>query len=321
MDAHHPSPADPSPAISLLTAPVDRQTHRRTDPGWLEELMARRDTQVVITWRGRVLVDGPRDAPRVARLSPVGADWRPLVGEMAVLGVADGAGIVAASVDAVEDPKAEPRLKRLGGLVDMRGIGPLLPEGDAALAFYARGLMDWHRRSRFCGVCGAPTVWSHAGHQRVCSDAACAESFFPRTDAAVIVLVHDGDRCLLGRQPAWPYGMHSILAGFLEPGETLEDCVHREIGEEAGIEVDEIRYRGSQPWPFPRSQMVAFTARAVTRDIRIDEEELEAADWYSRAWLQALPADARIGEAPFALPPRLSIARRLIDAWLAGRID
>lgn len=320
LDSHHASPAAQPPVISLLTAPLDRQTHRRADAGWLDELLARADTQVVITWRGRLLVNGPREAPQVARLSPVDADWRPLVGDMAVLGAVDGAGIVAAEVDAVDDPKAEPRLKRLGGLVDMRGIAPLLSEDDAALAFYARGLLDWNRRSRFCGVCGSPTTWRDAGHQRVCSNADCGETYFPRTDAAVIVLIHDGDRCLLARQPSWPAGMHSILAGFLEPGETLEDCVHREVGEEAGIEVADIRYHGSQPWPFPRSQMVGFTARAVTRDIRLDEKELEAAGWYTRDWLRALPADARIGEAPFALPPRLSIARRLVDAWLAGQI-
>ena len=308
----------PSSCVSLLTAPVDRQTHRRAEAGWLDDLLLRTDTQVLVTWRGRLLVNGPREAPRVARLSPVAADWRPLAGDMAVLGVAGGAGIVAAEVDSVDDPKTEPRLKGLGGFADMRGIAPLLSEDDAALAFYARGLLDWHRRSRHCGVCGAPTIWRDSGHQRVCSNADCGEAYFPRTDAAVIVLVHDGDRCLLGRQPGWPAGMHSILAGFLEPGETFEDCVHREIGEEAGIEVDDIRYHGSQPWPFPRSQMVGFTARAVTRDIRVDEQELETAGWYTRAWLQSLPPDARIGEAPFALPPRLSIARRLVDAWLAG---
>ena len=142
---------------------------------------------------------------------------------------------------------------------------------------------------------------------------------FPRTDPAAIMLVWYEDRCLLARQPGWPEGMHSVLAGFIEPGESLEGCVEREIREEVGIEVTDIRYHSSQPWPFPQSLMVGFTARALDTDLDLDREEIESAAWYSREELNTLPPGAYDQCGPFFLPRRISIARRLIDEWrLAG---
>jgi NAD+ diphosphatase len=158
-------------------------------------------------------------------------------------------------------------------------------------------------------VCGGVTHSRDAGHRRECG--ACGTSHFPRTDPAVIVLVHDGERCLLGRQSQWPAGMHSVLAGFVEPGESLEACVAREVAEESGILVDGVTYHSSQPWPFPQSLMIGFTARAVTTAILADDDELEHVGWYSRAFLKALPPDG-----PFRLPRPDSIARRLLDEWL-----
>jgi NAD+ diphosphatase len=166
-------------------------------------------------------------------------------------------------------------------------------------------------------VCGGPTEPRDAGHARACRDPDCAVTVFPRNDPAVIVLVADGDRCLLGRSGRFPEGMHSVLAGFVEAGESMEATVRREIREEAGIEVTDIRYHSSQPWPFPQSLMVGFFARAATRTIDIDGDELVSADWYDRGYLLSLDRDARPGEAPFTLPPRHSIARRLIEDWLA----
>jgi len=180
---------------------------------------------------------------------------------------------------------------------------------------YARGISYWNRTHQYCGRCGKPTKSVKGGHERTCADETCGSSHFPRTDSAVIVLVHEGDECLLCRQSRWPPGMHSTLAGFLEPGESLEECVAREILEESNIRVADVRYHSSQPWPFPGTIMVGFMAQALNRDIEVDQIELEYAHWYKRDYLLNLAADD-----PFKMPGDYSISRRLIEDWLAGRI-
>jgi NAD+ diphosphatase len=202
-------------------------------------------------------------------------------------------------------------------LAELRRMSPLLATAEAALLAYARGMLQWHRRHRFCGVCGGPTTSRHGGHLRVCDGAACGADHFPRTDPAVIMLVTrpggDGGACLLGRQARWPAGMFSTLAGFVEPGESLEEAVAREVGEETGVRVDRIRYRGSQPWPFPSSLMLGFRAEAAAdAEIALDDEELEDARWFTRGDL------ARFGERGLRLPRADSIARALIEEWIAA---
>jgi NAD+ diphosphatase len=167
-------------------------------------------------------------------------------------------------------------------------------------------MIAWRRRHRFCGTCGAVTHPAKSGHVLVCSDPACRSEQFPRIDPAIIVLVSDGERALLGRQASWPLGRYSTIAGFVEPGESLEDAVAREVLEETGIEVDRVDYHSSQPWPFPASLMLGFMAHAVTSQIHLRDQELEDARWFSRAELMA--ADA-------LLPPRQSISFRLIEHW------
>jgi NAD+ diphosphatase len=194
---------------------------------------------------------------------------------------------------------------------DLRRVGPLLARPDGALLAYARGMMFWHGRHRFCGVCGSPTKSADAGHVRRCTNPDCATSHFPRTDPAVIMLVTDGERALLGRQKIWPKGQHSTLAGFVEPGESLEQAVAREVHEETGIVIDQVTYQSSQPWPFPASIMLGFTARAVTTEITVDATEIEDARWFERSYMLS-HADDDI----FRLPRRDSIARRLIEDWL-----
>jgi NAD+ diphosphatase len=186
-----------------------------------------------------------------------------------------------------------------------------LPAGQAALAAYAASLLSWHRRHCFCANCGAPTEPSHGGHQRDCP--ACSAHHFPRTDPVVIVRVTDAaGRVLLGRQAAWPAGRFSVLAGFVEPGETLEEAVRREVLEESGVEVGAPGYVASQPWPFPSSLMIGFSALAVGGEPRPGDEELAEVRWFERAEVAAAAA----GTAPIRLPPPYSISRRLIDAWL-----
>ncbi|MGY1618636.1 NAD(+) diphosphatase [Geodermatophilus sp. SYSU D00691] len=195
----------------------------------------------------------------------------------------------------------------------LREIGADLGDLDAGLLAEAIGILEWHERNRFSPLSGAATTIERAGW--VQRDPETGAELFPRTDPAVIMLVHDGgDRCLLGRQAVWPPGRFSILAGFVEPGESAEGAVAREVAEEVGLQVTDIRYVSSQPWPFPQSLMLGFTARVDGDDtIRLDEDEIEEARWFTRDEL-------RSGGGPRALPPPVSIARHIIDRWVEGRV-
>lgn len=189
-------------------------------------------------------------------------------------------------------------------------MASLLAPGEGELLAHARALAYWHRRHRFCGDCGHPTEGAQGGHVRVCSNPQCGRQHFPRTDPAVIVLVTAGERCLLGRQPSWLPGRYSTIAGFVEPGESLEAAVVREVGEETGVRVREVRYQSSQPWPFPASLMLGFRAVAEGEDIHLGDEELEDARWFSREELERA-----MEEGALRLPGRISIAYRLIEDW------
>jgi NAD+ diphosphatase len=202
---------------------------------------------------------------------------------------------------------AGPAVDRWAGL---RELGAALGDLDAGLLAEAVAMVEWHERNRFSPLTGARTTVERAGW--VQRDPESGIEVFPRTDPAVIMLVHDGgDRCVLGRQAVWPPGRFSILAGFVEPGESAEAAVVREVAEEVGIEVTDVRYVASQPWPFPQSLMLGFVARAVGTELRVDEDEIEEARWFSREELRA-------GTGPQALPPAVSIARHIIDRWVAG---
>jgi NAD+ diphosphatase len=195
---------------------------------------------------------------------------------------------------------------------DLRQFGARLARHEGALLALARAMAFWHSRHRFCGVCGAPTRSEEAGHVRRCTEAGCATMHFPRTDPAVIMLVTDGDRALLGRNKNFLPGMYSTLAGFVEPGESLEDAVAREVREETAIEVGAVHYHSSQPWPFPANIMLGFYAEAASTAITVDYGELEDARWFERDWLLSHADDDN-----FRLPRLDSIARRLIEDWLA----
>jgi NAD+ diphosphatase len=197
---------------------------------------------------------------------------------------------------------------------DLRQLAGRLDRREAALLAHARAMLYWHMRHRFCGVCGNPTHAEEAGHMRRCTDPACAAMHFPRTDPAVIMLVTHGEMALLGRSRNFPPGMYSTLAGFVEPGESLEDAVAREVREETGIEVGHVDYHSSQPWPFPANIMLGFHAQALTTAITVDFGELEDARWVERGWLLG-----HVDDDSFRMPRRDSIARRLIEDWLHGR--
>lgn len=283
----------------------DRVAKGRGDDAWLGEQRRRPSTRVLLMSGLKVMVLDDADPPCALWLT-VGDLGAPLDEEAIFLGAEDDVSAFALDLGGRSFPGAR--------YVELRSVGGLLPSTEAGLLAYTRGLVFWHQRHRFCGACGASTRSEQGGHVRRCTD--CGAQHFPRSDPAVIVLVTHpgrGDRCLLGRSARFPGGMYSTLAGFVEPGETLEETVAREIHEEAGIEVTDITYRSSQPWPFPASLMLGFRARALADHLQIDRSELEDAGWFSRDEL--LDPINR----PIKLPGRDSIARHLLEDWLLER--
>jgi NAD+ diphosphatase len=296
---------------------LDRAAERRRDAGWLALRAADARSRVVPMWQDlNVLVDGTSPlrplivdgdaAPALMRAADV----------VALLGV-DSDGLAWFAADLSPWPRDHVlALAEGASATDLRRVGALLDRGDAAILAHARGLLHWHRRHRFCGKCGGATEGLDGGHRRRCRDDACGAEHFPRLDPAVIMLVTRADdaggACLLARQPRWPRGMYSTLAGFVEPGETLEEAVAREVREEVGVAVAGIRYRGSQPWPFPSSLMLGFRAQAVSgAEVAFDTEELEDARWFGRDDIRAFADQGR------KLPRADSIAHWLIADWLA----
>jgi len=311
---------------------LDRAAHLRKDEAWLAERLSDPRTRFVPVWRSRNLIAGVTatdDRWRRAEVMP-GAETpgpvyldpeshRDLIEASAytvLLGLTGGTVHFAVDLSHIESPHDEPTLADRGAFVDLRQVGALIDRDEGALLAYARGIMTWHRNHEYCGRCGSPTLSVEAGHVRRCSDEACGAQHFPRTDPAVIMLVSHGDRCLLGRQAFWPQGMHSTLAGFVEPGESLEDAVAREVFEETGVRVREAHYHSSQPWPFPTSLMLGFHATADSEHLDVNRDELEDARWFSRDWLLA-----NRDNKEFRMPRPDSISRQLIEAWLRGEAD
>jgi NAD+ diphosphatase len=279
---------------------LDRAAERRRDETWLADRRGDPATRLILCTGLLVPIGGAAEEPRLAAPTVAELD-RPAGADAIFLGMADGIAWFVESVPDATVPGAQ--------YVELRSVGTLLPADEAAALAYARALLHWHTRSSYCSVCGNATMVMQGGHVRRCVD--CGADHFPRTDPAVIVLVTDGERCLLGRSARFVSGMYSTLAGFVEPGESLEETIYREVLEESGIEVEAAVYRSSQPWPFPQSLMLGFRARARTFDIRIDPEELEDARWLTRSELR--DPERR----PVRLPNHDSIARFLIEEWLA----
>ncbi len=299
------------PALALARAGVDRAAEHRLDEPWLAAAWSHPDTRVLVVAEGQAFVEDTADGSELVLLPSFEA---PDGGERYFLGTdQDGVSYFAVSVDSLPgrlDGDARP--------AGLREVGGTLGDRDSGLLVHAVALQNWHHSHRFCSRCGHATGPAAAGHVRRCTS--CAHEHYPRTDAAVIMLVTDGqDRALLGRQALWPEGRYSTLAGFVEPGESLEQAVAREVAEEAGVRVDlgSVTYVASQPWPFPASLMLGFLARADERDggaeIAVDGEELSEAGWFSREELRAGMADGSV------LPPSgISIARRLVEIWYGG---
>ena len=284
---------------------IDRRAEERDDPEWLAAARADPATRYLISQGTAELLQSGAE-PHIALISagsPLVAAAEP--GSEVLLGWFQGARCILAELPVGRSPELPPGTE----LAELRPLTAVLPADEAGLLAYARALVVSRARHRRCGVCGAPTVATRAGHCRVCSDPNCAQEYFPRIDPAIIVLVSDGERALLGRQASWPPRRYSTIAGFVEPGESLEDAVLREVAEETGVMVTEVRYHSSQPWPFPSSMMLGFQARAPAgSEVRVGGE-LEDARWFTREQVHA-------GEA--LTPPTQSISWRLIESWLKG---
>jgi NAD+ diphosphatase len=290
--------------------PLDRASERRRDSDWIRSLLDDPAARVLPLFDLRPATRGS-DSP-VLDWQPLDA-WREAIERGATLiflGLDDGRPYFA--VDAGAAPQEREAF-------DARALAPMLPAGETAILAEARSLIDWHTRHRFCAQCGSPTRVVSAGWVRRCPE--CKASHFPRTDPVVIMLAVRGDKALLGRNRQRPGNRFSCLAGFMEPGETLEEAVRREVFEESGIRVGRVRYLACQPWPFPSSLMTGFLCEALTEEITIDPEELAEARWFAREEIRAMVARAASGPddpTQVSLPGPVAIAHHLCRRWSSG---
>jgi NAD+ diphosphatase len=291
--------------------PLNRASDRRTDAAWIAEQLAAPTSLAVAMWNGRPLVETAKDggaqiaylAAGMARELSGGAE------RLLFLGLWNDIAVFAVDLEGSADPADGP-LEGLGRFEDLRAIALTLPPPDAAILATAKSMFEWRRKHRFCAACGQISNAVDGGWKRVCP--ACATQHFPRTDPVVIMLAVKGERCLLGRQAAWPKLMFSALAGFLEPGESIEEACARELFEEAALRVTAVRYHSTQPWPYPSSLMIGLIAQVDNDDAVADQVEIDEVRWFTREEARALIsgklADARA-------PGALAIAHQLIKAW------
>ena len=297
---------------------LDRRSDLRILPDRLAELRASPACRAIAFWNGQPLVREHEGGLRLAVLE-AGLGFEVVPEDQAIfLGLDGEASVWAVELTGEADP-AEGPLQGQGRFADLRQAGGLLSPEDAGVAATAKALFEWRRRHGFCAACGQPSVPAEAGWKRVCP--ACRTEHFPRTDPVTIMLPTFRDQCLLGRQAAWPKGRFSTLAGFMEPGESIEAACAREVLEEAGLEVVSVRYHSSQPWPFPTNLMIGLIAEVSGQDARPDQTELEEVRWFHKDELRALLRGDTSGWADiegFGVPPPFAIAHQLMKAWAEG---
>ena len=298
--------------------PLDRASEKRGDGEWLAARLADPQSLVQVIWNGQPLVEtGGNGSPRLAYVAPRLALDLASGEHTLFMGLWKDTAVFAIDIEGASDPSEGP-LKGLGTFQDLRGLSLRLSPSEAAMAATARQMFEWRRRHRFCAACGQPSEVAEGGWKRVCP--ACRTEHFPRTDPVVIMLAvvkeaDGGERCLVGRQKIWPKGMWSALAGFLEPGETIEEACARELKEEAGLNAVRVTYHSTQPWPYPSSLMIGLIAEVEDTEATPDQTELEAVRWFTRN--EALDLIAGKLEGVFA-PPPMAIAHQLLKAWAEG---
>jgi NAD+ diphosphatase len=298
-------------------SPMNRMGNERRDADWLKQQMNDPDTCFLPLWQLRGLMM-PGEELRIGWCQR--ADVQPFINQGAtvlLLGQINGRSHFAVDVSAAGTSKADAPLQDYGKWIDVRNAAASCSGPDAAILAQSRSMLDWHARHGFCSVCGQPSSMGEAGYSRKCDDEDCGAMHFPRTDPVTIMLVLDGERCLLGRQTIFAQNSYSALAGFMEPGETIEETVRREVFEEAGIRVGDVRYIFSQPWPFPSSLMMGCFGTAETTEINVDTNELEDARWFSRDEVADMVESWRDPEK-LRMPAPLAIAHQLAAAWLRG---
>ncbi|MSO89898.1 MAG: NAD(+) diphosphatase [Rhodospirillaceae bacterium] len=305
--------------MTYAGVPLDRASHIRADAGQVAALLAGGRAMLLPVWNQRHLFgdDTAASGPRAGVIPFADLDRRLIRAEAppVFLGMQ---GDVPWFALGLPDSELPPDLGIAGEFRMLNEVVSLLAADEAAMVAYARAMVIWHGNHLHCGRCGAPTESMEGGHSRQCLNPKCSHRAFPRTDPAVITLIEDpaGKCCLMGRQSKWPPGMYSVIAGFVEPGESLEETVIRETFEETGVRVGAVRYMASQPWPFPATIMLGFHARALTTEINLTDNELEDCRWFTRNDLRSFGNP----DGPYPntrLPNPFSIARFLVNTWLA----
>ena len=297
---------------------LDRMTDNRNDLNWFEKLN-KKNVKIVPVWNSSILFERTTKSQEnfTNILFPNLYDFKEFIENQnlkILLGSRNKSTVneifLCIDFSNSTQKKINSIIKSFGEFRSLRDASPKLDNFKGSLAAYAIAISNWHKQNKFCNTCGAKTLVSNAGHQINCSQKHCVYIQFPRMDPAVIMLIHNNNKTLLGRQSIWPKGMYSTLAGFVEPGETIENAVAREAYEEAGIKVHKIKYHSSQPWPFPSSLMLGFFAEAKSTKIKINKSEIEDVRWFTKEELLNFQDQNKY------LPRKISIARRLIDDWL-----
>ena len=291
--------------------PLDRASERRGDAPWLAGKLADPASLAIALWNGKPLVESGKDG--AVQIAYVNAG---MAGELSggaerllFMGLWKDVAVFAIDLEGPADPADGP-LQGLGRFEDLRAIALTLPPADAAMSATAKSMFEWRRRHRHCAACGEPSEVIEGGWKRVCP--ACRVEHFPRTDPVVIMLPVKGEKCLLGRQAAWPKLMYSALAGFLEPGESIEEACARELSEEAALRTLSVRYHSTQPWPYPSSLMIGLIAEVENEDAAPDQTELDEVRWFTRNEARDLIA-GQLADA--RAPGAMAIAHQLIKAW------
>ena len=291
--------------------PLNRASERRKDDAWLNEQLKSDESLGIAIWNGKPLVENSKDGGVQIAYLPA-----KMVAELAggaetllFMGLWKETAVFAVDLDGGADPADGP-LSGLGRFEDLRGLAMRLPHTDAAILATAKQMFEWRRRHKHCANCGEPSLVAEGGWKRACP--ACKAEHFPRTDPVVIMLAVHGERCMLGRQEIWPAGMFSSLAGFLEPGETIEEACARELHEEAGLKTSSVVYHSTQPWPYPSSLMIGLIAQVEDDDATPDQTELSEVRWFTKEEARTLLA----GKLPNTFAPGpMAIAHQLIKAW------
>jgi NAD+ diphosphatase len=297
---------------------LDRVSEKRTDAKWIESKRNDPDSLVFPLWKLQPFLlgrDGDPPPYQLGLLEPGIAE--DVAGDDAIcifLGLDGDRALFALEIPDAKDPTKEGPLARRGFFRDARAAGSMVAIKDAGIIAQAKAMIDWHQRHGFCPKCGARTKLMDAGYRRLCDQ--CNAEHFPRVDPVVIMLATDGEACLVGRGKLFPQGMFSALAGFIEPGETIEEAVRRELYEESSVRVGEVSYYATQPWPFPSSLMIGCFAKALSREVKVDENELAEVRWIERKVARQLIEGKRVDG--ILVPPPVAIAHHLIKAFALG---